>query len=216
MTPDDAMISAWLDGTLDAEGDRRMTELAARDEAFARRVERLRHIDDLVRAAVPADDAVPDALLERLGLAPASADNVVSLDAARASRKAAVAAPVRGGGWMRMAAQLALVAGLGMAVFVVARPGDRVADSAAPYRALGNAPDSAAPAANALVKFAPGVGADEAARIAGAVGVRLVGLPSDAGAWKAAAAPGQRAAALDRLRADPRVVMAEPIDGAAP
>ena len=86
----------------------------------------------------------------------------------------------------------------------------------ADYRALGSAPDAAAQEANALVKFAPGLGAGDAQRIAAAGGVRLVGAPNAAGAWKAAVAPGRRAAVLDALRSDPKVLLAEPVDGATP
>lgn len=224
--PDDMTISAWLDGTLDAEGDKRMTDLAARDEAFARRAEHLRHLDDLVRAAVPAEPELPAALLARLGLAAAVAagadEGVVDLAAVRRERAAAAAVPVmsRGGsGWFRMAAQLALVAGIGLAVVVVSRPGEQVAGSAAgpaaDFRVLGSAPDAAAREANALVRFAPGVAADEAGRIAAGAGLTLLGKPSAAGAWKVAVEPGRRDAALDTLRSNPRVIMAEPIDGPA-
>jgi negative regulator of sigma E activity len=219
MMPDDEAIAAWLDGTLDPDGARRMTELAANDEAFARRVARLRQLDDLVRAAVPTEDSIPDALLARLGLAPAPAGSAVVVDLAAARQERAVrAAPAvrAGGGWRRLAAQLALVAGVGLAVAVLSRPAEQAADPAAQYRALGAAPAAASREANALVKFAPGVAADEAGRIAGAAGARLFGAPNAAGAWKAVVAPSHRDAALGALRGDSRVVMAEPIDGAAP
>jgi len=219
--PDDDKIAAWLDGALDAEGAQRMTDLAAHNEAFAQRAARLRQLDDLVRAAVPAEPEVPAALLERLGLAsavPAGASIVDIADArqARAARNGAAPAPVRQGrgAFFRMAAQVALIAGLGLAVVVVSRPGERAADPAADYRALGTAPEAAAREANALIKFAPGVAADEAGRLAAASGLVLLGKPTAAGAWKAAVAPGRRAAALAALRGDSRVVMAEPIDGA--
>lgn len=231
--PADEMISAWLDGTLDAEGARRMTELAARDEAFARRAERLRRIDNLVRAAVPAEPELPAALLERLGLAPAPVHaasaremrhaGVVDLAAARQERAGRNSAPApmarARGGFLRMAAQLALVAGVGLAVIAVSRPGDRAdvsgADySSADYRALGSAPDAAAHEANALVRFAPGVAASEAGKIASAAHVQLLGTPGATGAWKAFVAPGKRTAVLAALRSEPRVIMAEPIDGA--
>lgn len=226
--PADEMISAWLDGTLDTEGARRMTELAARDEAFAHRADRLRRIDNLVRAAVPAEPELPAALLERLGLAPVPASagsiaGVVDLAAARQERAGRNSAPAPMArarfGFFRMAAQLALVAGVGLAVVVVSRPGDRAevsgaVYSGADYRALGSAPDAAAHEANALVRFAPGVAASEAGKIASAAHVQLLGTPSAAGAWKAFVAPGQRAAVLAALRSEPRVIMAEPIDGA--
>ncbi|WP_298193808.1 hypothetical protein [Novosphingobium sp.] len=214
--PDDETLAAWLDGALDAEGARRMTELAARHEALARRVERMRHVDDLVRLAVPAEEAVPPALLERLGLAPAGEAKVVSLADARAARAQPAVARRSGGVLLRMAAQLALVAGVGLAVLVLARPAERVQDPAAAYRALGTSPGAAARSANALIRFAPGIAASEADRIARGAGIRLIGEPNAAGAWKAVVEPGRRAASLEALRADTRVMMAEPIDGKTP
>lgn len=214
--PDDDTIAAWLDGALDVEGARRMTELAARHEALARRVERMRHVDDLVRLAVPAEEAVPDALLQRLGLASAGDSTVVSLADVRAARTQPSPARRTGGAMLRMAAQLALVAGVGLAVLVLARPGDRVQDPAAAYRALGSAPSAEARSANALIRFAPGIAATEADRIAQGAGIRLIGEPNAAGAWRAVVEPGRRAASLEALRADTRVIMAEPIDGNTP
>ena len=226
-TPDDMMISAWLDGTLDEDGTARMTELAANDEAFALRVQRLRHLDDLVRAAVPAEPEIPAALLARLGLERSdlaegpSRGGVVDLAAVRrerASRLAVPTSPSRFGrsAFLKVAAQVAVVAGIGLSVAVFNLPGQKAGDPAADYRALGSAPDAAAQEANALVKFAPGLGAGDAQRIAAAGGVRLVGAPNAAGAWKAAVAPGRRAAVLDALRSDPKVLLAEPVDGATP
>lgn len=210
---DDETLAAWLDGALDAEGVRRMTELAAQREDLSRRMERMRHLDDLVRLAVPAEKAVPDALLARLGLAPAGAATVVSLAAARAARTQATPVRRSGSALMRMAAQLALVAGIGLAVFVLARPADRAQDPAAAFRALGSTSGAEASSANALIRFAPGIEAPEADRIARSAGIRLIGQPNAAGAWKAVVEPGRRAASLEVLGMDARVIMAEPIDG---
>jgi len=221
-TPDDEKIAAWLDGALDAEGAQCMTDLAAHDEAYAKRAARLRHLDDLVRAAVPAEPEIPAALLQRLGLAPAvptgaSIVDIADARQARAARNAAARSPVQNGrgAFLRMAAQVALIAGLGLAVVVVSRPGERADDPAGDYRALSNAPEVATPESNVLVKFAPGVDAGLATRIATTSGLTLIGKPNAAGAWKAAVVPGRRAAALEALHGDSRVVMAEPIDGAA-
>jgi hypothetical protein len=231
MTPDDMMISAWLDGTLDTDGAARMTELAANDEAFALRVQRLRHLDNLVRAAVPVEPEIPAALLARLGLAeapvraePMRAD-VVDFAAARQQRAQQQAArqPVpestsRFGrsAFLKVAAQVAIIAGVGLSVAVFNMPGQKAGEPSAEYRTLSSAPDTTAHEANALVRFAPGIAASDAQRIAGAAGVRLVGTPNAAGAWKAVVAPGRRTAVLDALRADQRVSLAEPIDGGTP
>jgi hypothetical protein len=235
MTPDDQpsqgktsdeMLAAWLDGALDAESAARIGEWADNDKDFAMRAQRLQYLDDLVRQAVPADDAVPLALLQRLRLADVAAASgdaqgtVIDLaDArrARAERSAPVGAfKARRSEWLRIAAQVALVAGVGLAVAVVSVPGQLSQDPAAEYRALGSAPDAATQTANVLVKFTPQTGADAARALARAAGVQLIGTPTATGAWKAAVAPSRRVAALETLRADARVVMAEPVDGAAP
>lgn len=225
-TPDDDRIYAWLDGTLDKDGAQRMTDLAANDETFAMRVERLRHLDDLVRIAVPADPEIPAALLERLGLADAPVPGtVIDFAAAKQARSSRHVSgievdtgPSRFGrvAFLKVAAQVAIIAGLGVSVAVFTVPEQKTADPAADYRALGSSPNAASREANALVKFAPGLAPGEAARVAAAAGLQLVGAPNAAGAWKAIIAPGRREAVLDTLRADRRVTMAEPIDQAAP
>jgi len=221
MIPDDEKILAWLDGALEPDGAAHMTDLAARDETFARRVERLRHLDDLVRAAVPEEPEIPAALLARLGLAePPVSAAVVDIAAARQVRAArqATVAPLRIGRpiYFKVAAQVAVIAVAGLAVALFAVPGQRADDPAAEYRVLGSAAAPAAPKANALIKFAPGLAKGDETRIAASVGLSLIGGPNAAGAWKADVAPGRRDAVLQALRADARVVMAEPIDEATP
>ncbi|MFM9934897.1 MAG: hypothetical protein ACKVOL_01720 [Novosphingobium sp.] len=225
-TPDDDMIYAWLDGALDKDGAQQMTDVAANDETFALRVERLRHLDDLVRAAVPTEPEITAALLERLGLADAPTQcTVIDFAAAKQARGSrpvsgleASTGPSRFGraAFLKVAAQVAIIAGLGLSVAVFTVPGQKAAEPAADYRVLGFVPDAAARKANALVKFVPGLAPAEAARIAAAAGVQLVGAPNAAGAWKAVAAPGRREAVLEALRADRRVSLAEPIDQAVP
>jgi hypothetical protein len=115
-----------------------------------------------------------------------------------------------------VAAQAALIAGVGLAMAVWSAPGPNPAEPEANFHALANAPEAASLAANVLVKFAPGTGAAAARTIAQTAGVRLIGDPSSAGVWKAAVAPARREAALETLRADRRVSLAEPVDGARP
>jgi len=216
---DDAAISAWLDGEIDKDGDAAMTKLAASNEAFAARAQRLRHLDELVRSAVPADEAIPAALLERLGLADvAEAPKVVSLAEAREARaRAAQGGSVLPGTsrFWRIAAQVAIVAGLGLGLAVWNGPARSPQDQAA-YRTLSNASAPSAVRTNGIVVFAPGIGADKARAIAATAGARLVGEPNAAGAWKLSAASGRRDAVLAALRADKSVVMAEAVDGEQP
>ena len=198
-----------------------MTRLAATDESLAARASRLGHLDELVRAAVPAEEAVPSALLERLGLAgSARSGGVVNLAEARCAQAgrradtlARIAQPRRA--FLRMAAQVAIVTGIGVSLAVWSLPGKEASAPRADYRTLSNAPDKAAQATNALVMFAPGTKTSEARAIAAAAGAQLMGEPNAAGAWKAAVAPERRDVVLQALRRDQRVSMAEPVDGMA-
>jgi len=227
---DDERLSAWLDGGLDDDGNEKMADLAEANEDIARRAARLRRMDELMRAAVPEEDHVPDELLARLGLAnaaqlhgraesPAGAAEVIDLAAARAAR-AAQSAPVtprRLAGFGRIAAQLVLISGLGLGIMLAVNSGqDRTGTGTdARYRTLSDA--SAAPVpANALVRFAPGVDAAEAAALARHAGADLVARPSASGTARLSIAPVRRDAVLSRLRASPRVLLAEPLDGGQP
>lgn len=215
---DDERIAAWIDGMLDEKGAAAMSELAASDETLTARAQRLRHIDALVRSAVPAEDEIPPALVERLGLAPQPAAprtaQILSLDEVRARRRAPARGPVGQPRW-QIAAQVALVLGLGVSLAMGNGSTGSGPSSPASYRALGHAapPGAALPAVNALVVFAPGTDLAAARAIAGRAGARLVGEPNEAGAWKLAVSPVRRDAVLQALRADPAVTMAEPVDG---
>jgi anti-sigma factor RsiW len=83
-------------------------------------------------------------------------------------------------------------------------------DRPAAYRTLGEAP--AATAGNVIVIFRPDTRERDLRRALLASDARLVGGPTPADAYVVAAPPASRDAALARLRAEPAVVMAEPID----
>jgi len=215
----DSRLSAWLDGELDTDGAQAMSELVASDEAFAARAQRMSRIDDLIRAAVP-EEPVPDALLERLGLAASAAApsaEVVDLSAVRRQReqyRCAAAPAARPRLLWRIAAQVAVIGGVGVAAALWFAPHSASVPQSDEYRTLSNRPPVSAPAVNAVVIFGDAVDPAAAHRIAGAAGANLIGTPNTAGAWKAAIAPGRRDDVLSTLRADPRVAGAEPIDGA--
>jgi hypothetical protein len=65
---------------------------------------------------------------------------------------------------------------------------------------------------NALVMFRPDAKAEDMMRALTTTSVRIVDGPTEAGAWIANVAPEERAGTLTRLRAQPVVAMAEPID----
>ena len=149
---------------------------------------------------------------------------VVDLAAARRerTRSAAPAALHRrwsGPALWRIAAQVLVIGGVGLGAALWLAPDDRQAEPAAAYRTLSNAPRAArfaAPAINAVIVFENGTDPVAARHIAAAAGAQLVGLPNDAGAWKASIAPRRRDTVLEALRQDHRVTMAEPVNGATP
>ncbi len=219
MTVNDDQISAWLDGSVDEAEHARLGALIAADPNLSARAAQLKRIDDLFREAVPLEQALPAELMARLGLsdAPAATDNVVSLAAVRAARvetaAAAPARPVFGSRSWRIAAQVALVLGIGVTAGQwILSPQDRAPDGR--YQTLGDASGTGTPA-NAVVKFGRATTAREAVLIASRAGARVIGAPTEAGAWRLSVDPAHRDAVLEKLRAMPQVNMAEPIDGTA-
>ncbi|MBQ5964691.1 zf-HC2 domain-containing protein [Massilia sp. ZL223] len=102
------------------------------------------------------------------------------------------------------AAQFAVIALLGGLLLARVSPSP---DTGA-YRLLG----AEAPAqANLVLAFAPDTPEQELRRIARAGGVRIVGGPTSTGAWLAVTSSGDMAPVLARLRAEPAVVLAEPL-----
>lgn len=107
--------------------------------------------------------------------------------------------------WMAwaLAAQLLVIAGLGG---MLVRQ-----QSAADYRVLGAAPDSA-PQANLLVMFQPGVNEPQLREILRSQEAQVVGGPTETGAWLLRVAPGRTQAAAEALRQDAAVRMAESLE----
>ena len=78
------------------------------------------------------------------------------------------------------------------------------------YRTLGPVPEAAG---NTTVVFRPDTAAGDVRRILAATGAAAVHGPTVAGAYVLEIGPARRADALARLRAEPAVLMAEPLDG---
>lgn len=108
-------------------------------------------------------------------------------------------------GWA-LAAQACLLLAFGGALLV---RDDRPAD----YRVLGAESSTVPTAGNVLVVFRPETSERELRSLIRASGGRLVDGPTDADAYILAVPREGRAASLKLLRAGPRVVLAEPIDG---
>ncbi len=222
MKHSDEQIAAWLHGSADAEDAARIEARLADDAELAARAGRLRKLDDLVRQAVPLEDALPAALLARLGIEQSDTnDNVVQLSLIRSARAEAPAAPptrfaaFTSSGWAssgwRVAAQVLIVFGLGFGAAQWIGAPDQPEPRAA-YRTLGDAPEAEL-SANALVLFAEGTDAAAARAMISDVSGRIVDEPSRAGTWQIRVDPGRRDQVLARLRAMSGVRMAEPIDG---
>ena len=113
--------------------------------------------------------------------------------------------------WLGYAAlaQLAIITVLAWNVY------DR-SGTAADYRTLGAAPAAAA-SANILVVFDSNSRERDLERILRSVGARIVGGPNEAGGYLLAVDPGMQALAVDKLRAEKAVRLAEPLKlGASP
>ena len=206
------VIGAWLDGELPADEARRVEAAVAADPALAEEIAALKCSDAALRAAYPVIEPVDDALLARLGLAdpvtaPLLSAEVIDFASARAARAKSKPAPRQSTlPGRRLAASIAVVAALGVSISIW-NHGQPAAVNDAPYTALSDRTE--APRADALVVVRDGV---DTAVVVRAAGGHLVGSRTSAGAWRVAAAPGRGAALIKRLRADDRVVMAEPID----
>ncbi|WP_169804541.1 anti-sigma factor family protein [Sphingomonas pituitosa] len=113
---------------------------------------------------------------------------------------------LRGAGWMLAAQAAMLVLGVGVVLHL-----GRQAPSPA-YHVLGT-PEQRQPG-NILVMFAADTREAALRRAIEASGARLVDGPTAAGAYLLAIAPGEREAALARLRTQPGVTLAQPVDAA--
>jgi hypothetical protein len=105
-----------------------------------------------------------------------------------------------------LAAQAAFVLAVAIMVAPLGRP--------ASYRTLGTA--SSPVAGNIIVIFRPDTREQDLRRTLNASGARLVDGPTSAAAYVLRVPAAERVSALGKLRTQPDVVMAEPIDPAEP
>jgi hypothetical protein len=117
---------------------------------------------------------------------------------------------LRRAGWMLAAQAAVLVLGVGV-VLNLQRQAPSVAGPQS-YHALGSPEQGQA--GNILVMFAPDTREPALRKAIEASGARLVDGPTAAGAYLLAIAPGERAAALARLRTQAGVTLAQPVDAA--
>ena len=161
-------------------------------------------------------DAGFEALRDRLAsraLQSAPSPNASHMGALRRKRLARAGQQWRDSApWLRwaVAAQLTLLILAGMALVMTTH---RAAVSAAPqYHTLGAAPEPAA--ANIVVVFRPDVRESELRQTLRDSRARLVGGPTAADAYLLHVDAADRSAAVDRLRHQGTIVLAEPVDAA--
>jgi anti-sigma factor RsiW len=190
----------WLLSGRLGEADRAQAEAHLLDCAACRAdLATLRRLREA--AELPDPHCDPDAafarLLDRID-APAQAAPVPLPAGLPAARRAA-----NDPRWLRRAA----LAQCGVIVLLAALLGWR-GDGSAAYRGLGAAP---AVQGQAMVVFRPETPERELRRIVHASGARIVGGPTVTDAWLLAVPEGEAPAALARLRAEPAVLLAEPL-----
>jgi anti-sigma factor RsiW len=144
---------------------------------------------------LPDVDAAFARLLPRLDAQPAPAGRASPVQGMLAALLA----------WLRRAPLLPAAFAAALLALYVAFPSGQQAG----YEGLGPV---AAAGASATVVFRADTRSGDVRRILAATGATAVRGPTAAGAYVLDIAPGQRADALARLRAEPAVLMAEPLD----
>jgi anti-sigma factor RsiW len=156
-----------------------------------------RRLAEEFRATTPDVELGLQRLRSRLEPPPARRNRKASLAsrAWRAASRPMVAAAV--------AAQLAIVVLVGGVASYISQP--------PAYHVLGAAPVPAS--ANIVVVFKPETREEQLRRLLSANGASLVGGPTDADAYLLHVPAPVRSDVVTKLRAQPEIVMAEPIDG---
>lgn len=196
----------WLlNGRLD-DADRQALEAHLRDCPACRLdLDRLRRMREAAAAPEPRCD--PDRAFARLlpRLEPPSQPQPPPPLAAQRARRPAAANDAR---WLRWAALLQCCVIVVLAALLVQRDpaGDR-------YRALGSAPTALG---QVVVLFRPETPERELRRIVRASGARIVDGPTVTDAYVVGIDRAQAAQLLARLRAEPAVLLAEPLSAGEP
>ena len=200
----DALLPFYVNGTLQGEELERVAQHVAGCEHCRREADWLREVFAACDEIAPIPDtplADTSRIAELAGRIAASAQHERGGWRGRVSTAWAATQP-----WTRMlmAAQLAGLAVLG--TMLVSEQRDE-----APYRTLG-ASTRAAPAGDSIaVMFDPAITEGEMRRLLGAAGARIVDGPTSTAAFVLEVPAGQSAAAVAKLRAERKVLFAEPL-----
>lgn len=215
MKPTDEQISAWLDGNLPPDEAEKLVAAVQGDADLKDRIDSMRNIDALVRKAVPLDETIPTELLERLGLGRGNPQgNVIAFAPRRASPSTLVPAMedrFRRSGIWQIAAQVAMIACVGLVGALWLVPASREPENS--YRALSASSSPSIASPTAIVLFDDDVTAAEARLIVERLGASIAGEQNAAGAWPLLVKPANREVILGALRQREDVLVAEPIDG---
>lgn len=213
----DEKISAWLDGELPDEEAAHIAAALESDFGLKEQIEEWQRTDALLREAVPLDEDLPPAFLDRLGLGEKAQSAVVlplvqprPEQAPQQQASSATATRRRFGGW-QMAAQIALVACLGIAGAIWLAPSGNQPEGQ--YRALSASPAGSAMQPSIVVLFEDSVDSTLARSIAEDVGAEIAGEPTSTGAWPLRVNPAELDRVIQDLRRRNDVVLAEPIGG---
>lgn len=192
------LLPWYVTGTLDPVEQRLVEDHLARCAECRAALEAERRLHDAVVAMPPEVPGAWETLRDRA---------IASTPEAAPVRRSFFAAPGR---LTALAASQIAILGLGISIYdLTVRP--RQAD----YHALSAAPEPRAPTGNVIVIFRPDSREQAFRATLEAVSARLVDGPTAAGAYVLAVDPGQRDKMLAKLRAQPDIVLAQPIDAQA-
>jgi len=205
----DEALSAYLDGEADADAVVRIETALATDAILAERLARLDAQDQRVRFAFDEvlDGAAEARLAEIVRSASSHSPSQPPPEGLINAARAAWRRPVQLG-WAAALQAMVLLVGVGL-IAPLAAPEKAVPSAQPAYRVLSS---QATPATgDILVVFTPEATAKQIAMAVRRANARLVGGPTPADAWLLDAPAGHEAEALNSLRADKQVAMAEPL-----
>jgi anti-sigma factor RsiW len=195
------LLPWFLNGTLEADDVAQVEEHLQSCPACRSELECLQ----VLRSTYVDTELAPDAEAALARLRPRLEESAPASRPRRTGERSR-ARPAQIPSWLglALAAQFALILGLGWKVL---QP-----DAALEYRALSSAATAEHAAGSLVVVFNPTASQREVARILHRSGGRIVDGPTESNGFVLAVASGNLKDALTRLRAEPAVVLAEPLE----
>jgi anti-sigma factor RsiW len=196
------LLPWFLNGTLESEDVAQVDEHLKSCPACRSELECLQ----VLRSTYVDTEIAPDAEAALARLRPRLEERAPASRPRRTGERTR-ASPARMPSWLglALAAQFALILGLGWKVLQPDR-------AALEFHALSSAATAEHAAGSLVVVFNPGASQREVARILHRSGGRVVDGPTESNGFVLAVASGNLKDALTRLRAEPAVVLAEPLE----